>query len=408
MMLNKATLGIAALGVVGLATTDLAEEKPSPALTALSSTTISGYVDTSVIWKIGNGNGNKGALDGIGYAEAPGKPSQAKVDGVNLNIVMLTVEKPLDEAGWAAGYKVDLLFGPDADDYGTTTQVGGDLAIKQAYVALRVPLGNNLDFKIGVYDHPLGYEAFESYKNPNYSHSYGYFLEPAAYTGVHLDYGFTDWLSVFGGLGETPSGFINVRSGRHIDGVDYFYENKKTYYGGITLTAPKDLGLLEGSTLTAGAYNGLGSPNADDPDDASRGDTTGILVSGTMKTPVKGLEIGSAWDYRIQRYHPSVQLNEYAIAAYIVYAGIDKWKLAVRGDYYNSSYNDALYHVTNSADNELFALTTTVDYQLWQNVTTRLEFRWDHDLTGQQNGNGPFGDDDSNSFITALNVVYRF
>jgi hypothetical protein len=396
MKLNKWTLGLAALGVVSLASVVQAEEKANPVLTALSSTTISGYVDTSVIWKIGRGN--NGVLDGIGYHGAD------KMDGINLNVVGLTIERPMDETEWAAGYKVDLLFGPDADVYGTHDNPFGlnnnQFAIKQAYVALRAPLGNGLNFKIGAYDNPLKYESFESYKNPNYSRSYGYLISPNTFTGVEASYRFTDWMAMFGGVADSTGNVINARGSR----AGVVPENEKTYYGGITLTATSDLGFLEGSTLTAGAYDGLAQNGG-----ATTRDTTGIFVGGTMNTPLKGLAVGGAWDYRIQRDRVAGHLDEYAVAAYLVYSGIEKLKLSVRGDYYNSG--PAMWYPvtdTDGAGNELVAVTATADYQLWQNVITRLEFRWDHDLTGQQNGNGPFGNDDNNSYTLALNVIYRF
>lgn len=390
MKFNKWTLGLAALGVVSLASVVQAEEKANPVLTALSSTTISGYVDTSVIWKIGRGNTLVGrAYDGTD-----------KQDGINLNVVGLTIERPMDETEWAAGYKVDLLFGPDADAYGTDLGATDNFAIKQAYVALRAPLGNGLNFKIGAYDNPLKYESFESYKNPNYSRSYGYQISPNTFTGVDVSYRFTDWFSIFGGVADSTGNLINVRGSR----AGIVPENEKTYYGGITLTATSDLGFLEGSTLTAGAYDGLQQWGA-----ATTRDTTGIFVGGTMNTPLKGLAVGGAWDYRLQRDRVLGHQVEYAVAGYLVYSGIEKLKLAVRGDYYNSG-PATWYPVTDTdgAGNELVAVTATVDYQLWQNVITRLEFRWDHDLTGQQNGFGPFGNDDNNAYSLALNVIYRF
>ena len=50
MKVNKWTLGLAALGLVSLPAGTQAEEKMNSVWTALSSTTISGYVDTSGIW----------------------------------------------------------------------------------------------------------------------------------------------------------------------------------------------------------------------------------------------------------------------------------------------------------------------------------------------------------------------
>src|SRR5213083_1724756 len=53
---NKWTLGLAAVGLVSLPSVVQAEEKPNQLLTALSSTMISGYVDTSAHWNLGTGN----------------------------------------------------------------------------------------------------------------------------------------------------------------------------------------------------------------------------------------------------------------------------------------------------------------------------------------------------------------
>jgi len=59
---NKWTLGLAAVGLVSLPAVVQAEEKPNQLLTALSSTTISGYVDTSAHWNPGTGNANNPAF----------------------------------------------------------------------------------------------------------------------------------------------------------------------------------------------------------------------------------------------------------------------------------------------------------------------------------------------------------
>src|SRR5437667_4958438 len=77
MKVNQWTLGLAAVGLVSLPALVQAEEKASAIMTALSSTTISGYVDTSAHWDIGTGN-----------AFVPGFIYNAgKQDGFNLNKV---------------------------------------------------------------------------------------------------------------------------------------------------------------------------------------------------------------------------------------------------------------------------------------------------------------------------------
>src|SRR5437764_13887792 len=141
MKVNKWTLALATAGLVSLPALVQGEEKASSVMTALSSTTISGYVDTSAQWDIGTGNANP---PGFIY-------NNGKQDGFNLDKVKLRIERPLDEAQWAAGYRVDLLFGLDANTFATTSTGlnTSDFAIQQAYVALRAPVGNGLDFKLG-------------------------------------------------------------------------------------------------------------------------------------------------------------------------------------------------------------------------------------------------------------------
>src|SRR5205807_9664839 len=124
MKFNKWTIGLAAAGVVSLASAARAEEKASSVMTALSSTTLSGYVDTSAQWNFGTGNAH---LPDYKF----GGPSKA--DGFNLNVVQLRIEKPLDENAWAAGYRVDLWAGPDANVLGTQSTLStaaSDFAVR--------------------------------------------------------------------------------------------------------------------------------------------------------------------------------------------------------------------------------------------------------------------------------------
>src|SRR5512139_2977203 len=107
MKIDKWTLGLAAMGLVSLPVTMPAEERLSPIQTSLASTVISGYVNTAMQWNPGTGNANP---PGFAYND------RNKQDAFSLNAVRLTIERPLAEARWAAGYKVDLMFGQDADD----------------------------------------------------------------------------------------------------------------------------------------------------------------------------------------------------------------------------------------------------------------------------------------------------
>ena len=63
-------------GVVSLPGASYAEEKPSPVLSALSATTLSGFVDTSAHWNLGTGNAN------LPFYTPNGQPGGTKADGV--------------------------------------------------------------------------------------------------------------------------------------------------------------------------------------------------------------------------------------------------------------------------------------------------------------------------------------
>src|SRR5262245_11724636 len=115
MKFNKWTLGLAAVGMVSLTSAVQAEEAASTVNNivtgAASSTILSGYVDTSAHWNPGTGNGNVPA-----YAFN----NSGKADGFNLDVVKVSLEKPLDESEWASGYKAEVIYGPDANALGTS------------------------------------------------------------------------------------------------------------------------------------------------------------------------------------------------------------------------------------------------------------------------------------------------
>ena len=108
MKFNKWTLGLAAVGAVSMASAVRADEaKLSQVQTALSNTTISGYVSASANWSASPSGGDTSIAGNI--------PLQSgKANGFNLDVVKVSIAKPQDESPWASGYQVDLLFGPDA------------------------------------------------------------------------------------------------------------------------------------------------------------------------------------------------------------------------------------------------------------------------------------------------------
>ena len=372
MKYNAWTLALIGAGVVSLPAVSHAEEKGTNAvLSALSATTISGYVDTSAQWNPGTGNANLPVYTPNGVQGA------SKADGFNLDVVALTISKPVGEGEWGAGYNATLLFGPDAvgynPSYGTT---GSDFSLKDAYVDLRAPLGNGLDLKLGTFAEILGYEVYETGNNPNYTRSYGYEIEPLALTGLLAAYQFSPVISAQGGIANTWSTGINNRSDPPKA------ESYKAYIGGVTLTAPDSLGFLAGSTLAGGVINGFDAG-------ASQATKTSFYVGGTMKTPLKCLSVGIAYDYVALANANTLDENgdtvihnsgyQNASALYLLWQATEKLTFNTRGEYFSQSQ----YLVSSGMPSQAFAVTETVQYDLWKNVISRLEFRWDHSASGQ-------------------------
>lgn len=377
---NGWTTALLAVGAVSAAAVGQADETLHPVMTTLQSTTIGGYVDTSAIVNFGRGNAVVGrSFDGTD-----------KQDGFNLNAVKLVIEKPLDDAQWSAGYHVGLLFGPDANTLAATssTYANSDFAVKNAYVSLRAPVGNGLEFKMGVWDTLIGYEVLEAGNNPNYSRSFGYYLEPIIHTGLLASYEVNEVLSVAAGIANRAD--VNTINARWTS-----VESLESYLASITLTAPESAGFLQGAKLFAGVVD-QGIPDAPD--------VMNLYVGALVPTPITNVSVGAAYDYR-GRGEGEGFSSSYAnaVAGYLTWQLSEKLKLAARGEY--AWGTTGTWYTTIDENNELLGVTATLDYSLWANVVSRVEFRWDHDLTGT----GVFNDGtDENSVSLALNVIYQF
>ncbi|MCX6925493.1 MAG: outer membrane beta-barrel protein, partial [Verrucomicrobia bacterium] len=239
------------------------------------------------------------------------------------------LEKPIDaNQDWTAGYKADFMFGPDANVLATQSSgTTSDFCIKQAYVALHAPVGNGIDFKLGVWDSFIGYEVTDSINNPNSTRSYGYSIEPSTHTGIQGAYQFTETFSTIVGVADTFGPKINQRANPPQA------ESYKTYLGSLTLTAPKNWGFLAGSTLSGCVINGYNS-NAHG---GAGADQTSWYIGGTMNTPLNGFKLGAAYDYAGLSSQPLTG-GAYAnvVALYASYQATEKLSLYARGEYATS------------------------------------------------------------------------
>ena len=335
--------------------------------------------------------------------------SPSKADGFNLDVIQVRIEKPLDESEWAAGY--ESTFGqvrmrtcsiPSLD----SSTGKSDFAIRQAYVSLRTPVGNGIDWKIGVFDSILGYESVESPNNPNYTRSYGHSIEPQTHTGVLASYRFNDIISASVGVADTAGPAINSRAFTPVQGSNPYAESYKTYMGSVAITAPESLGFASGSTLYGGIVNGFNN--------SVLGSGLGMpalnaYVGGTLATPITGLRLGAAWDLlNIDTKNPSPAVfpgtkavaDIWSIAGYGSFQATEKLSFHGRVEYVTGDIDQGFgaFGLGNfGRNNGIYAVTVTAQYDLWKNVISRLEFRWDHVEHGQA-----FGAADPNTGASAL------
>jgi len=416
MNVEKWTLGMAAAGLITLSPALLAQSATPqlvPLQTALSATTISGYVDTSAVWNPGTGNANP----------APYAFNAGKQDGFNLNSVDVKLAKALDEGAWGAGYVAEISYGPDAEAID-----GGAYPIRQAYIELNMPVGNGLDWQIGRWDSLLGYESSDSMKNPNYTRSYGKSFEPTENTGLLASYKFCDAFSAQAGVANTvTTSAYGVNARATSFGVAPI-ESKKAFLGLLTLTAPESWGGYKGSELFGGWDYGQGAQNHDRSE---------IYVGGMLNTPIKGLTFGVSWDAifhnDVYGYTPAFSYGDndesyfQSIAGYCSYKATEKLTLSARFEYADGMGLGALADENNASVggvdgitfknplHKVLALTGTVQYQLWENVVSRVEIRWDHAADGSDAfGGTPYGTidgglpDKKNEVTIAANVIYKF
>jgi hypothetical protein len=265
---------------------------------------------------------------------------------------------------------------------------------------MRTPIGNGIDWKLGVIDGVTGYESNTGYKNPNYTRSYAYIINPASFTGILGTYQVISGVSVSLGL-------ANRGTYQHFD---QYAGNlaQKDFIGTLSLTAPDSWGWLKGSAFNLGTFQSF--------------DNNGVDVYSanlSLATPVAGLKFGFAWDALNGRTGDSVgggNIDGNIYGVYATYQATDKLSFNLRGEYVDAT---DLTNGDGTEDNIFNSIgrgeevTFTVEYDLWANMTTRAEFRWDH-AENRTVGSGsealyPYGvNNTQNAFLLAFNAVYKF
>ena len=399
MKMNKWTVGLAAAGVVSLASTAQAEE--NSVLTALSSTVISGSVEASYVGGFSNNNNmhNDGAFEANGAS--------------------LEIGSPLGEGDYSASYNVGLLFGNRAQAF-----AGEDQTLKTANIGMNLPFGNGVDLTLGLFDTTVGYEVEASASNPNVMRSYGYAQEPLTHTGLMAATEITEGLSVsFALVDGFDAGTVSNFVGADGNTMDSSGHGDFGYALGAELTIPDSLGFLSGSSLYVGYVDGGDAGNwniGQTPDDPAREDVDEtawvenqdnelLYIGATINTPIEGVAIGVAYDDRQWGNY----VDSDSVALYAAYSLTEDASISVR-------YDNGTIDVGGGNEDSFDNIALTLDYSIWENVLTRFEMGWESGVgaVGQQAitggarpstaaGSGVYdGHGDSSYF--AFNAFYRF
>jgi Putative beta-barrel porin-2, OmpL-like. bbp2 len=197
--------------------------------------------------------------------------------------------------------------------------------------------------------------------------------------------------------------------------------------GSIRFVAPESAGWLNGATLALGVINVPGHSVASP---ASLG-TTSWYAGMTLPTPIAAWKLGAAFDYLdIHDSHAADPANSipanpsddtaWDIALYSSYQATDTLALNLRAEYLRDQLGGGAdflspvpYSHIGRGGNAAEEATATVQYQLWANVISRVEFRWDHVEHGSAFGFDPAdvvssGAYKANDFLLALNLIYQF
>jgi hypothetical protein len=367
MKMNKWTMGLAAAGVVSLSSVAQAQDAAAGAEALAASTTLSGYVSTGYKF-------NNGSTTGGYYRADEGR------NAFSLDVVDLKLSSAQGDGAMDTGYTVELWMGPAAAGINTAANetTGDSVELMQANIDLRI---SGVDLKIGQFGTVVGNETYNYSSNTFYTHSYGFAIEPTQHTGLLASYTVSDGLNVAVGLANTTGSALNDAGAGNGSG--------KTYLGSVSYTLGSGTGMLAGTELYYGIVSGNASGASGDDDEYHYGSIALPELVSNLSISVNHTHV----DYGNAIASSNVTgLN-------LGYALDADTNINVRYEVGNINDTNLLGTWADNADN-LQSLTIGVNRKIWENVTSRIEYRNDtKDTTGSV--------DDANS-VVALNLIYHF
>lgn len=421
--------------------------------TAKTGVKLGGWVNASYTYGLNGGGTDSGAN---------GTPTENLVTGddsndFNVNAVRLILEKALPEENtWAAGFRVDLVFGEDAKG-GFDNDPGfgnGDSAvnIEAAYVQVRVPVGPGIDVSVGKWFALLGYEATDRAENDNFTFGLlASFLEPGTHTGILASIPLNDLLTFhFGVANGWDNSDTDFLDGDEFLGDDGPSDIAKMITTAIELTNPGGNAWLiaaaawspEGEAFAANVANGILDGTADGSD-----------IDGTENQNFFAFSINGAWEpvccdgrlklaFNVDFVYAEDNLHRFAgdpayardangatawgVALYAKYNLSDRFYLAGRAEYLRADdgtlgFTDGLVPWDNSnasidennvytSNADLYSFTLTAGFTPCEGLLLRAEYRLDAISSdgGDDGENNLFGNNQTDQHMFSVDAVYTF
>ncbi|MCE0497587.1 MAG: porin [Methylacidiphilales bacterium] len=430
--------------------------------TAQKGITLSGYVDVSYT----NQFGGRGTA--FTNQQAYLHEFDVNNDSFNLNAVKIALEKALPSQNvWAAGFRVDTMFGQDANilsqsdpvlsfnkgnnysgegDYASNT-IGSGVYIEQALVKVNIPVGNGLQIYFGKFVTLLGYEVIESPANPNFSRGLLFTNAiPLTNTGIYADYKFNSTfeakLGIVDGWNQsdsTPNQFTTYGNGR-ADAADDYPFGGKALTGQLVINAPGGNANITQSFIYSpsgetdnNTFNNTGAGSfpyeAADNGPVAVYDIWGNWNPTFVKDSALTLGFNVDFGYNGASGYPASYQNVpsggegptdlgtghgdsntwYGVALYTQYKVSKLLTLAARGEYLHEDPSDYAKFGVDDVSNDDFSETLTASFNIWDNLLTRVEYRYDHLTEGyiyNEHGNNiaTYGNQDE----VSVEAVYSF
>ncbi|MDR1190770.1 MAG: porin [Verrucomicrobiales bacterium] len=324
----------------------------------------------------------------------------------NLNVVKLTVDKPLSNKNeWSAGFRADLMFGQDAGHFNDAWLPGSasEFFLEQGYITARAPIGNGLDIKAGKFAAWLGYEATDRPANLNITYGDIYGLLPATLTGVAVEYPINNSFSV--GLAVGNGANLDFNDGTVLNGsVDH--------HDGYGIMAKLDYTVPGGNaSWNNNVYYSWDAAGERDYSFTLLGDSfwstqsknSLVIYDGVLNWVPKftngKLLLGANYD--LGNWAGVDHSTTFAAGAlYAKYQFTDVFSLAGRGTYVHAN------HATGAGESvDLWSVTLTAGFNVVENLVIRAEYRFD--LGNDRIQDGPTILHDSGHTV-AVQAVYTF